>query len=181
MTTDTDETAVRNPAQPRAPIGIDANLFHRLDQLRQTYRRLGSERETTKQERDKVNEQLVEEYAQAGMGVGDDLTLGGRKGTLQGLTWAKKMHDAVTTEQVVAALEASGLGHLVKPASYDSNSLSGYLRELERNGEEIPEPLAEVICGVTRYEITFSKSNRHSAVPPPPAPPDHQSGGESPA
>lgn len=175
----TDTTASETGASAAsAPIGIDAVLFHEVDELNQRIRDAESYKKELVQRRDALNDQLVEQYAVAGMGVGDDLSIGGRKGTLQGLTWACKVDDSVTPGQIVAALREDKLEWLISE-TYDSARLSSHLRELETSGDPISPALARVIEGRTRYRVTFSRSRRRSSAPPPPVP-SQPADGESP-
>jgi hypothetical protein len=57
--------------------------------------------------------------------------------------WAKK-DDGVSSEDVYLALIDSGLADLAN-RTYNTNSLSAYLRELKESGESIPAPLSQVI------------------------------------
>jgi len=55
-------------------------------------------------------------------------------------------------EDIIKALRASGFGDLISEG-YNSNSLSGVIRELKKNKEDIPEPLAKVITAEPTYSV----------------------------
>lgn len=179
MTTETSNP-VDVPAQ-QTVMGIDRALFHRVDSLKQKVRDQESATKAVKVELAEAEEQLVEQLVLAGV---PDLTLDGRKAWLKPQYWAAKLDDSVTPQQIVAALRADDLEWLITPESYNSKSLSSFVREREDAGEPLPPALAEVIQPVLRTTVGFGKgtaATRRAAKrlhTPPAAGPD---GGESPA
>lgn len=64
-------------------------------------------------------------------------------------------------EDIIQAMRSSGLGHLIAEG-YNSNSLSGAIREYFKNDDELPEELAKVLV----TEPTYSIRLRGLKVPP---------------
>jgi len=65
--------------------------------------------------------------------------------------------DGVTTDDIRAAMEASGLDYMVKP-TYSGSSLTAYLKELREHGDEPPAALAAVVKLVPSTEIRLRDS-----------------------
>lgn len=132
---------------------IDPDLFIRVDQLdrlRLELDRLSKELKAAVEEDQEV---LVDEYRRVGTGL---FELGGRVGTLGSQIWARKIAEDITGTDVVDALRADGLAHLVKPESYHGGQLSAYVRRLEEEGQPIPPHLAEVIEAYEVWRVGYT-------------------------
>lgn len=170
--------------QRMTDLGIDPTLFHATDALKQEITADESATEDKKQRLAEMMEELVEQFAMAGL---VSIFLNGRAGSMRPQLYAAKAHDAVTTEMIIAALRASGLDHLISE-HFNWNSLSSYVREKDAAGEELPPALAEVIQVIMRTKIGFSKGTaiqrraaaRNSSASHRPSG-DQPGGGESPA
>jgi hypothetical protein len=133
--------------------GIDRGLGEYLDALKAQRKELARLDKLLGVEVDRVEEELVDQYVNAGKDVEQ---FGDRIGTLRPTIWARKVDETVTGEQVADALVADGLGHLVTPPSYNSQQLSAFLRDLEEERKPIPTHLAKVIEATERYKVTFT-------------------------
>ena len=137
-----------------SPLGIDRSLFHCVDALKTQIKNQEAVTKADKQRLVELEAELVDQFTQAGVA---DLTLDGRKGYLKPEIWAGRVDDSVTPEQIANALEASDLGYLVTPRTVNWQSLSAYVRELDDQGQPLPEALAKVIEARPRTKIGFSR------------------------
>jgi len=147
-------------APREAGIGVDPQLFRRVDALNQERLELERRAKQLRAEVDDLQGQLTEQFAHAGA---NRIELDNRLGTLQRKLVARRVSEEVTTGQVVAALRADGLGHLVTPESYHHQTLSSWLRELEQEGKSIPPAVAEVIVGDESFVIGFTAARETTA------------------
>lgn len=143
-------------AAPSRPPAIDTALFRRLVALEEEIDAAERELKLKKIRAEEMNQALTEQMERAGV---PEIVIGDHRGSVTSTLWARRIHDGVTTGMVVAALRASGIGHLVQPAGYHSGQLSSYLRDLERENKTIPDALSEVIEAheVTRVAFTVAR------------------------
>ena len=111
-----------------------------LVQLTQEKERLEAELKLTGQRINEVIPQVEEFFIQSGL---DELRVFGRKVRPVEEIWAK----IADKQAAIEALEAAGLTEYIKPAgkSYNSQSVSAFVRECVNQGEDLPESFAGVI------------------------------------
>lgn len=125
-----------------------ARVKHYLE-LTERRRELEDRLAAVKAEAAEVERDVLDGFAADGI---DRMTVDGRTVYLHSQIWASRP-EGVETEDVVAALHSAGLGHMVNER-YSSQTISAYLRDLEREGEELPPAL------VGRLEPTVKFSAR---------------------
>ena len=87
-----------------------------------------------------IEEQVCDNMVDAGI---KNMKIDGRTVYTKNEIWAKRIGDA-TTEEACIALKEADLGEFVQQG-YNSNSISGLFRELDRNNEPLPDALKGVI------------------------------------
>lgn len=137
--------------------GIDTALVRRYKDLRSAEAASDSERKAMKEEADKLEQQIVDMYADAGV---PSLSLDGKTVYLHRSTYAQRL-PGLTSEDVMEALRKSGHGDIVKD-SVNGQTLNALVREL-CDGDEpkgLPEPLAEVLEMGERFAIRITDAGR---------------------
>lgn len=122
--------------------------------LRAEQDRLGAESAGVKERADEIERELLAEYAEEGLQ--NVKTDDGATVFLRREVWAAR-EDGIETPDIIDALKASGLDHYVSE-TFNTRSLSSYLRDLEKNEEEMPLPLQGVVKPVEKYAIRIRKS-----------------------
>lgn len=150
--------AVEAAIQAGLPADTGANavsgaLFRRvdaLDALRKDLKRLAEQVAGLVSQ---GQEMLVDQYARMEI---SEIGFDDRFGTLQSQVWARKKDPTVTTQDVVAALQADGLTELITEPAYNAQSLSAFVRSLEDEEKPIPENLAAVIEAYETWKVGFT-------------------------
>lgn len=98
-------------------------------------------------------------------GVTSVRVAGGRTLYLRRELWAVK-EDGVSTERAVLALKEAGLDEFAKPG-VNTQGLSAYLRELDRDQKPLPGPLVGVIRAAETFKVgsTSNGSTRRASEP----------------
>lgn len=138
-------------------VGIDTDLVRRYKDLRAAEKEADSERAAVKEEADKLEQQIVDMYSDAGV---PSLSIDGKTVYLHRSTYAQRL-PGLTSEDVMAALRASGHGDIVKD-TVNGQTLNALVREL-CDGDEpkgLPEPLAEVLEMGERFAIRITDAGR---------------------
>ncbi|MGH3986426.1 MAG: hypothetical protein ACRDTZ_03800 [Pseudonocardiaceae bacterium] len=144
--TDPDQSPA---AEPRVKV-----LARRLRALKAERTAAGRHYDQLKPEIEEAERLLTEEMLTAG---DLEVTVDGYRGSANPTLWAKKLDPATTPQQIVEALLADGLPHLVTPESINWQSLSAYLRDLADEDKPIPERLAELIESTEKWGVGFTK------------------------
>lgn len=84
---------------------------------------------------------VIDKMVEAGV---SSIAVDGRTYYIGGKTSAVKTDEDVSREEIVDALMADGLDHLV-PRSFNWNTLHAFVKDLTEEGEPLPEHLAAVI------------------------------------
>ena len=101
--------------------------------------------DSLKDERDVLEEQLLEQFAEAGV---SSVKVGGRTVGMRRDVYAK----ILDPERLHDALRAAGFGDLIQP-NVDSTKLSALVREFDRGDVECPAELAEVVTASEKFSI----------------------------
>lgn len=107
--------------------------------------------EDYKSQADALQDILLEQFAEEGV---QKVSVNGVTTYLRRDLWAK-VEEGASREQVVEGLKACGMGQFVSE-TYNTQTVSAWLRDLEREGEPLPEELTGVL---TSSEV-FTLRNR---------------------
>ena len=121
-----------------------------LDQLRLEYKKKIA---SITAELAPLEEQIIEEIAQSGV---TSMRVDGTTVYLERKIWAKCVDE--DWDRAIEALKDAGLGDFIQHR-YNSTSFSAYLRELDKAGKPLPEPL----MGAIEPEVRLSIRTRRSA------------------
>lgn len=117
----------------------------RIIELDERKRALEEEIDRIKFERRTLEERVMEQWAEAGV---QHVRQQGMTVYLRRDVWAG-IHEEFKTAAPYAFMRAD-LGHML---SVNSQTLSAYVRELERKGEEAPEEIARLIRTTEQFSI----------------------------
>jgi len=117
------------------------DLIKRWQKLKDQAKEHEDARIEANKEKDLVAVAVIESMLQSGV---ENIAVEGRTYYIGDDIKAVKTDSDITRDQIVAALIASDLEHLA-PRGYNWNTLHAYIRDLKREGEPLPEPLAAVI------------------------------------
>jgi hypothetical protein len=102
---------------------------------------------------DALQPTLMDDFSRQGI---TSLTVDGRTVYLHRRTWAT-VRQGVDRREVVDVLRSSGLGHFVSE-TFNTNTLSAYVRELEEEGEGLPDELDRVVKVSEVYSLRVRKA-----------------------
>lgn len=117
---------------------MDTDRVRQLVRLKVRKDELETKLKAVKAEIDKLSTSLVDEFAEDGVA---HAAVDGHTAYLHRQLWASAAGEKT---DLVAALQRNGLGHFVSP-SFNTNTLSAYVREVDETGEELPKDLREQI------------------------------------
>jgi len=132
---------------------MDMERIREYIRLRRLQKEREAEAETIKDQADQIEQQLLEEFAVAGV---QNMSVDGTTVYLQRQVWAQ-VDQAYTKEEVIDRLRQSSLDHFVRE-SYNTNTLSSWLRDLEREDEPLPPALDGVIRPFEKYQLRTRRS-----------------------
>lgn len=127
---------------------MDIEKLRDYVRLRRREAELKAQMESIKKEADDLQHELLEQFGQDGV---SSMTVDGMTVYLHRQLWAGAV-EGVPKDTVVEVLKSVGLGHFVTE-SFNVQTLSSYVRDLEREEEELPEELADVIAVREVYGI----------------------------
>lgn len=133
------------------PGQIDMALVRRYRELREAADVAEAEKKAYKEEADKLEQQLVEMYSDAGL---QNLSVDGKTVYLHRSTFAQRL-PGVDAEMVEEALREAGAGDLIK-TTVNANTLGAYVREFDEREEPLPEPIAKVLQLGERFSIRIN-------------------------
>lgn len=142
---------------------MDMDKVKRYRDLRVAAASAGAESKGLTAEADALERQLIEQYAEEGV---QNIRVDGSTVYLERKVYAQKEKgpdgEVVETSAVTEALIAAGLGDFVTP-TYNVNTLSAYLRELDEQGEPLPEALVGLVRPAEVFKLKHRKagSSRH--------------------
>lgn len=116
--------------------------------LKAEAKRLGAEADGVKEEAAKLERELLEVFADEGV---QNVKVDGSTVYLHRALWAQK-EAGVTTEDVVEGLKEAGLHDFVAEG-FNTNTLSGYLRDLDRADEAMPPALVGKVKAAEVFSI----------------------------
>ena len=132
---------------------MDADVVRRYTTLRQRERERKAEAGALKEEADALEQEILEQFAAEGI---DSVRIDGKTVYLHRTLWARTEKD-VDREAVCGALQEIGLGHFVSE-TYNANTLSAWMRDLDREGEELPTELKGLVKGEEVYQVRVRTS-----------------------
>ena len=127
------------------PVGTIRDLKRYL-KLRDKEVELKAKLSEVQDEKGEVQKNILSYYERQGI---TSLTVDGKTMYVNRQLWART---AGAMPDVVAALEAVGMGTLVKQ-TVSTQSLSSYCRELDDENKPIPDPLAEFVKVYEKFTI----------------------------
>lgn len=119
---------------------MDIEKLRDYVRLRRREAELKAQMESIKDEADGLQHELMEQFGQDGV---SSINVDGVTVYLHRQLWAGAA-DGVPKDTVVEVLKSVGLGHFVTE-SFNVQTLSSYVRDLEREEEPLPDELADVI------------------------------------
>lgn len=132
---------------------MDLGDTRRYVELRRRQKELEAEAKAIKDEADALEQSLLEDFASEGL---DRMTVDGNTVYLHRQLWAKVAND-VSRSEVVSAMKEAGASHFVHE-TYNHQTISAWLRELESEGEELPAELQGLIEGHERYSLRVRRT-----------------------
>jgi hypothetical protein len=118
---------------------MNTGQLKRFVALEARRKELEQEIDTIKAEAAELEQSLMPEFEQEGV---DRISVDGRTVYVERKLWAKAKNG--DKQAVCTALKRARLGDFVQ-LSYNSNSLSGFIRELDREGRAMSPGLAKVL------------------------------------
>jgi hypothetical protein len=124
------------------------------------YAKLANEKEEAKARLKVIDEKMVvlepEILSYLENQGGAKVTVDGRTLSIRTETWAAKSEN-VSWETACDVLSKNGFADMVGPR-FNAQSLSASIREMIRDGEEVPAPVAEVLSISTVHKLSVRKS-----------------------
>lgn len=138
------------PAADDGPTQLDLEKVRRYQELRAAQKGLESEADAIKAEANKLEAELIEAFADAGL---QNMNVNDHTVYLHRSTFATRC-EGVTADDVKAALRAAGAGDLVTE-TVNAQTLSAYVRELVDvdDAPGLPEPLKDVLDLGERFAL----------------------------
>ncbi len=118
--------------------------------MRDRQRQLKADHDSVKDRADAMEQELLEQFSSNSI---DRMTVDGHTVYLHRQTWAHAAEGA----DIVAALKDAGLAHMVAER-VNSSTLSAYVRELQREGEDLPEALADKVSTTDRFSLRVRRA-----------------------
>ncbi len=132
---------------------MDMDRIREYIRLRRTQREREAESAAVKEEADAIEQVLLEEFAVDGV---QNMNVDGTTVYLQRMLWAQ-VDNAYDSGQVIERLRDAGLDHFVREG-YSTQTLSSWLRDLEREEEPLPQALDGVIRPYERFSLRTRRS-----------------------
>lgn len=133
---------------------LDMDLVRRWVRLNAEKLRLEADLKDVKKELADVEQQVLDEYAETGT---QRLTVDGTTVYQSRKLWASKRDD-VPADDLAAALDEVGQGHLVTRNSVNGQTLSAWVRELEEAGDPIPPEVERLVKVSETYRLGFRRA-----------------------
>lgn len=131
---------------------MDTDRLKEYARLRRVEKELGAESAAVKAEADKMEQELLEAFAESGL---TSLKVDGSTVYLRRELWASRRPGA-TPLDVCEAFEKAGMGQFVNQ-NYNSQTVSAWLRELDASGEPVPEPVDQVLTAAEKFSLRVIK------------------------
>ena len=135
------------------PAGIEPKLLKRFVQLEKRRRELESQLKEAKAESGHLEAMLLEKFAESGIA---SIKVDGLTVYLHRQLWAGPIDGNYIA--ACEALQAVGLGDMVEPR-FNTNTLSAWVRERDKEGEALPPTLSEAIKVTEQFSIRTRKGS----------------------
>lgn len=132
---------------------MDTARLREYARLRRAQKDREAEAAAIKAEADVMEQELLEAFAEDSI---QSMNIDNTTIYLSRTLWAK-VEDGVATEEVIETLRDAGLGHFVKEG-YNSTTLSAWMRDLEREGQPLPDELAGVLGTYEKFQLKTRRS-----------------------
>jgi len=132
---------------------MDMDRVREYVRLRRRQAEADAQAAAVKQQADELEQRLLEEFAQDGV---QNMNVEGTTVYVHRSLNAS-VDPAYEREQVIERLRDAGLDHFVRD-SYNSQTLSAWFRDLDREGEPLPPSLEGVIVPFERFSLRTRRS-----------------------
>lgn len=132
---------------------MDVDRLRKYVMHRRRQRELEAELAEVKDEANALEQYLLEDFAEAGI---DRMTIEGQTIYLHRQLWAQ-VPAGVEKAEVIEAMKDAGVDHFVRE-DFNTQTVSAWLRELEREGEEVPTELEGLLESSERYSLRVRRS-----------------------
>ena len=132
---------------------MDIDRLREYVRLKRRQKELDAELKALGQEIDQMQETLLETFAQDGV---TSMTVDGSTVYLHRQLWAGAA-EGITRDQMCEGLRETGLGHFVHEA-FNTQTLSSWVRDLEREGEELPPDLEGLMALREVYQLRVRRT-----------------------
>lgn len=132
---------------------MDTDKIRAYVRLRTLQHTAEAEAEDYKKQANDLQDELLEQFAEEGV---RKISVDGVTTYLHRVLWAK-VEEGASREQVVEGLKACGFGQFVSE-TYNTQTVSAWLRDLEREKEPLPEELQGVLTGTEVFTLRNRKA-----------------------
>lgn len=127
---------------------MDVSDVQEYVRLRRRQKELDAELDGVRREADQLEQALLESFSLEGL---DRMTVDSTTVYLHRQLWAKAA-DTTTRQNLLESLKSVGLGHFVHE-TVNFQTLSSYVRDLDREGEPVPEGLQDDLDVAEVYRL----------------------------
>lgn len=133
-------------------MSLDIEKLKQFVRLSEQKSELEGALEVVKKNLAELEPEILEGFEELGA---QNMNIDGRTVYIHSQIWAGSVDG--NTQALVDSLKANGHGDLVKE-QYNSNTLSAWVRELLKNGEEIPAPIQPHINITEKFSVRTRKA-----------------------
>lgn len=127
---------------------MDMDRVREYIRLRREQKQREAAAAAVKEEADLLEQTLLEDFATDSV---QNMSIDGTTVYLSRQLWAR-VQDGVDKQQVIDGLRETGLGHFVTE-SFNTLTLSSWVRDLEREDEELPDELKDLITTTEKFAL----------------------------
>lgn len=132
---------------------METDRLREYVRLRREQKNREAEAAQVKDLADALEQELLEDFAENTI---QSVTVDNTTVYLSRSLWAQ-VEPGVDRTEVLSALRDAGLGHFVSE-SFNTQTVSSYLRDLDREGEPLPDELHGLIRGVEKFQLKTRRS-----------------------
>lgn len=132
---------------------MDVERVREYVRLRRQQRERQAEVDTIKEAADALEQQLLEEFATDGV---QNISVDGNVVYLRRQLWAR-VAEGASRDEVIDGLRRAGLDHFVTEG-FNTSTISSWMRELEAEGDELPQELEGLLAPVEKYNVLTRRS-----------------------
>lgn len=132
---------------------MDMEKVRTYIRLRRQQRQREAEASAVKEEADLIEQELLEEFARDSV---QNMNVDGTTVYLHRQLWCR-VEDGVEKDQVIEGLREAGLGHFVTE-TFSTQTISSWMRDLEREGEDLPDELTGLLGTTEKFAIKTRRS-----------------------